>query len=122
MFLRDLGLHIQEKRKIVVSLQLMKQLLAIMLFFIFAMQVLPVKALGRLLCKAQTEDVSKYSCDSNDDDDAANLVSYPDFIVPVFGQFTVAKTTVTARVTSFRYSATLPQMHVADIPSPPPNC
>lgn len=50
----------------------MKQLVALFFLIVFSFQVVPVKALGRLIAKAQMTEEVKGSCDSDDDGGCAD--------------------------------------------------
>ncbi len=97
----------------------MKHFVAYLCLIIFSFQVLPVKELGKLLCKGtNTEEVHEYGGDSSPlkekKDDAWKL--YTSF-------------SETDRLISFDHKVTvmlhaaenLPDGHVADILTPPPN-
>ena len=97
----------------------MKKLLAIVFLVIFSFQVVPVKALGKLLSKGQTEEEVKKDCDSGDDCD--NAGKYLDLIHHTANTFTATTFMVVDKVAIWHYADVLPVSHVADIPSPPPN-
>lgn len=48
----------------------MKHALALFFLFIFSFQVLPAKALGKLIAKAQMTEEVKQSCDNDSDDNS----------------------------------------------------
>lgn len=50
----------------------MKQAIALFFLFIFSFQVLPAKALGKLIAKAQMTEEVKHSCDNDNDDDCGS--------------------------------------------------
>ncbi len=101
----------------------MRFITAIFFLIIFSCQALPVKAIGKLLAKNQTEEVKDDCCDEGDDtpdtekeEKYNDLYCYHDQVTPV----TVVSTT--RKVTVFHTSDHLPDMHVKDIHCPPPNC
>ena len=98
----------------------MRKFLAIVFLLIFSFQVIPMKAIGKLLSKGQTEEEVKHSCDGKDDcsDDAA---SYVDLIGHSYDTFTVTRLSLKVKIKDWRYTEDLPVAHIAEIPSPPPN-
>lgn len=50
----------------------MKHAVALFFLFIFSFQVLPAKALGKLIAKAQMTEEVKHSCDNGSDDGSGN--------------------------------------------------
>ena len=100
----------------------MRKLLAILFLLVFSLQVLPVKAIGKLLSKQQTEEDVKHSCDNADKDDLNNTGKYLDLIDHSFENFTAERFVALNKVAKHCYDDDLPTAHIADIPSPPPNC
>ena len=100
----------------------MRKLLAILFLLVFSIQVLPVKAIGKLLSKGQTEEEVKHSCDGGDNDDMANAGKYLDLIDHSYNSFSAEKFIEQHKVADRHYADDLPMSHISEIPSPPPNC
>ena len=100
----------------------MRKLLAILFLLVFSMQVLPVKAIGKLLSKGQTEEEVKHSCDGCDKDDLSNGGKFMDLIDHSYENFTTERFVALIKVPKRYYAVDLPIGHIDDIPSPPPNC
>ena len=99
----------------------MRQWLAILFFIIFSLQVLPVKAIGKLMVKAQTEEDAKHN-DADDDSDDVPAINYSDIINhhPVFILSAPVYNAQEAIFTEYYKDGILPS-YIAEIPSPPPN-
>ena len=98
----------------------MKHFIAIICLLIFSFQVLPVKQLGRLLSKVQnTEEVHDWGLDGNAvKDKKADDLKF-------FSTYSQKETLISfeQKVTLLLHAAeNLPDGHVADILTPPPNC
>jgi len=97
----------------------MKRFIALICLLIFSFQVLPVKQLGKLLSKAQnTEEVHDWGADNNsvkekkgDDFKLYTQYSQTECLIS-FGQKVIV---------SLHAADNLPDHHVADILTPPPN-
>ena len=97
----------------------MRKLLAILFLLIFSFQVLPVRAIGKLLSKAQqTEEEVKHSCDKDGDGDA---LKYVDLINHSYSTFPARGFIVKDKTINVHYADDLPAAHITEIPSPPPN-
>jgi len=103
------------------SLRTMRKYLAVLFLIIFSFQVLPLKVVGKLLVKGQTEEDVKGDCDDDADIDG-KVAKYNDFILhPSEGFYTeVSKEKTVSFIVHRAYD--LPVSYVADIISPPPNC
>jgi hypothetical protein len=94
-----------------------------MLLIIFSFQVAPVKALGKLLAKAQTtEEVHNDGSDNSEDDGSMSKFNdlylsyhYPD----VAAQTLYFKNKISGII---HRADALPATLVADVQSPPPDC
>ena len=102
----------------------MRKLLAIIFLIIFSLQVVPLKGIGKMLCKSQV------AGDMDDDDDGGN--DLPPGKLVKFGDDMNLHATSWDPVTGSAYfenkilvfsniDDTLPSVFVADITSPPPN-
>jgi hypothetical protein len=98
-----------------------KRILAIFFLFIFTLQVMPAKAIGKLMSKAQTEDTGKQTCDCDDDDDAGFVTQYDAIINHAFNCVSFTGPTITMCAANRHYTDDLLSDHVTDIPCPPPN-
>ncbi|MCW3121883.1 MAG: hypothetical protein JWQ38_1375 [Flavipsychrobacter sp.] len=89
-----------------------------MFIIIFSFQVLPVRVLGKLLAKGQTEEEVKNS----DSDDSDNAAKYLDFLSCNSLKF--SSSCVTEKPVGFvvNTSDDVPASYVSEILSPPPNC
>lgn len=105
-----------------VTLQPMRKHLAILFLIVFSFQVLPMKTIGKLLVKGQTEEEVKHGCDDGGDDMDLKTGKYNDLIAHSYTSFSVTELSVKSRTITVHYSDVLPVAHVAEIPSPPPNC
>lgn len=97
----------------------MKHFIAYLCLLIFSFQVLPVKELGKLLCKGQnTEEVHECSADGN----TAKEKKADDF--KLYGPHSQAVFLISLEqkvIVSLHAADNLPENHVADILTPPPN-
>ncbi len=90
-----------------------------MFLFVFSFQVLPVKTLGKLLAKGQTEEEVKHDCSGDDCGDDA--VKYLDFVCGI-EKFTSTEQLIQNRASYLVHrSAMLPPSYIGEILSPPPN-
>ena len=102
----------------------MRKLLAIFFLTIFSFQVLPLKAIGKLLNSGQnTEEV--HSDDAPEDGAGGKLAKFGDDLL-IFHHHTpdlfASRQYFDVKVTAFIHRAeSLPSVHVAEIPSPPPD-
>lgn len=104
-----------------------KKWLAYILFIIFSFQILPVKELGKLLCKGQlTEEVQEEAlADTEEEPAGAKLKKEAE-------QFKFHNSTIefVARTQYYGHNIMvaiheadhLPLVYLPDIPTPPPNC
>jgi hypothetical protein len=100
----------------------MRKCLAIMFLVIFSLQVLPLKVIGKLLCKGQnTEEVQE---DEAGEDGDARLAKYnDDHTLPPTTDLTATMLAFGEKVTAiFLKADALPSVHVAELLSPPPDC
>jgi hypothetical protein len=102
----------------------MNRLIAILFLLIFSLQVLPVRTMGKLLGKkAQTEEV-KDDCDDSGDDDTFdpeqqkynNLLHYHTLT------FSVTPYSKKKNRQVIHVNDDLPNSHIEEILSPPPDC
>jgi hypothetical protein len=95
----------------------MRNLAAIFLLLIFTFQMLPVKAIGKLMAKGtQTEEVEDDGCDDLGVSEKCDEVYlYCSYYEVVF----LANPTVST--VFFDYNQNLTDAHIRDIHSPPPN-
>lgn len=99
------------------------------MMLLFSFQVLPVKKMGKLLCKAQATEQVQYDddCGVDNDDDASLdigfcagdfILSYQSFLQDNSGSIYLEQ----KAALSFQRTLILPDALVARIPSPPPEC
>jgi len=98
----------------------MRKVLAIIFLIIFSFQVIPLKAVGKLLVKGQTEEEVKHGCDDSGDLDG-KAGKYNDLIFHSTMNFSSVRTIEKDKSFMEHRSDALPLSHVAEIPSPPPN-
>jgi len=106
------------------SLQEMRKCLAVIFLIIFSFQVLPMKVLGKLLAKGQTEEEVKgdSDCDSDSDGLDGKVSKYNEFIFEIPQDCSVVFLVKKIVNTIVHKSDDLPVCYVAEILSPPPNC
>ena len=103
----------------------MRKWLAVVFLIIFSCQVLPVRSIGKLLAKGQTEEEVKHSCDSSDDDCTGGALSFTDFIYQQHSTYEISRpSAIYVSGVSFAWhpAVDLPPSHACEILSPPPNC
>ena len=102
----------------------MRYCLVCLLLLLFSCQVLPVKKIGKLLCKAQTEEVQGDNDDSSGDDLPGSIGFNNDLILQ-HSSFDIAGNNAyvekSVRATIHNVEA-LPLTMADRIPSPPPEC
>ncbi len=93
---------------------------------LFSLQVLPVKKIGKMLCKAQaTEEVQTDNDDTTGDDLPGNVGLFNSDIILEQPSFDVVASNAFFEknvATSIHKAAALPLALAAKIPSPPPEC
>lgn len=97
----------------------MRNLLAYFFLIIFSFQVLPMRAIGKIIAKGQlTEEVNEDCCNA-DDSDTAN----GNDMICLFSEYVsiVSPVEVKAATPVFR-NEDLPSDLIKDIHCPPPNC
>ena len=101
----------------------MRNLAAIFFLLIFSFQVLPVKAIGKLLSKnTQTEEV-KDDCGSSDDDTPGSKdPKFNDLFHQYHSATPVGIVAIKKKITIIHGNDDLPKSHVKDVLCPPPNC
>jgi len=101
----------------------MRKLLAILFLTIFSFQVLPLKVIGKLLGSSQnTEEV--HNDGSSEDGQGAKLAKFGDDLLAFHHtpDLFASRQYFDVKVTAFIHMAELlPSVHVAEIPSPPPD-
>lgn len=102
------------------SLYQMRKYIAVIFLIIFSFQVLPLRVLGKLLAKGQTqEEEVKGDCNDDVKDDALKYLDY----VSHHAQYEPSKV-FSERKAGFMVhpSEDVPVSYVTEILSPPPNC
>ena len=102
----------------------MRKLLAILFLTIFSFQVLPVRAIGKLLAGGQnTEEV--HNDGGTEDGTGADLAKFGDDMFVLQSHtpdLFASRQYFEAKVTAFIHiEESLPSVHIAEIPSPPPD-
>ncbi len=99
----------------------MRKIVAFFFLFIFTFQVLPVKAIGKLIAKGtQTEEVKEDGGDDKGLDGKDGKFDDLFFYTP--SPFTSVANDPVTTLHLFRNSTDLTDTHVKDIHCPPPNC
>lgn len=100
----------------------MRKCLAVMFLIIFSFQVIPMKVIGKLLAKGQTEEEVKHSSDDCKDDGDGKTGKYNDLMSYCHHEFSVSEPAVKNQVWEMHRSEDVPAAPVTEIPCPPPNC
>lgn len=96
----------------------MKRIIAYLCLFIFTLQVLPVREIGKLLCKGQnTEEVHNVDDCGIVKEKKDDIFHYTQATYDLASELSFTK----KQSVSFTQTVHLPDGHVADIPTPPPN-
>ncbi len=101
----------------------MRHLLAILFLVVFSLQVVPVKSIGKLLCKQGTEEVQGDNSGVDNLGSDATSICYTDIILSRHSFDPVASSLHIAGKVSgiIRHAEELPFAFVNSIPSPPPD-
>lgn len=102
----------------------MRYCLVCLLLLLFSCQVLPVRKIGKLLCKSQTEEVQSDDDESSGDDLSTGTSFYSDVILQHSSFDIIASNSYvekSLKATIHKVEA-LPSTLVNKIPSPPPEC
>lgn len=105
------------------TLLLMKVLLAYIFLFIFSFQVLPVKELGKILCKGQMTEEVHESGECGDDGPCAKVKKGTELFKLSETEYTAVDYYLhTSVLTAIHYAEDMNTQHIPDIFAPPPNC
>jgi len=101
----------------------MKQWLAAIFLIIYSFQVLPVKSIGKLLCKNQATEETQSTNLTDSDNSEGKAMKYNDFFPShSFSSPTYASLALSHKIAVCTHHADVfPLHHVAEIPTPPPN-
>ncbi len=109
----------------------MRNVAAIFFLLIFSFQVLPIKAIGKLLAKNQMTEEVKQDCSDTDDDNKEDSKEgkddnkegkYNDLFHNIHAATPIGDLAIKKKVISNHGSDDLPNSYVEDIICPPPNC
>lgn len=103
----------------------MRHFAAIFFLLIFSFQILPVRAIGKLLAKnQQTEEVKDDCCDTDDDskEDNSKEAKYNDLFHHYYPPAVTCKAKTQESNAIVHRSDALHDCHIKDIHCPPPNC
>ena len=102
----------------------MRKLLAIIFLTVFSFQVLPLKAIGKLLSSGQTTEEVQHGLDG-EDGPGGKVAKFGDDIIYHHHTFDLfaSRCGFNDQVSVFIHRAeALPSVHVAEMLSPPPDC
>jgi len=99
---------------------MLKKLVNIFLILVLALQVLPVKQMGRMLFGNQWTEEMPHDADDIEKDMAKKAEGKSEFLLPTIESHTVVFTNACAY--THQLDCILPHNHSGDIHTPPPNC
>ena len=103
----------------------MRYCLVCLLMLLFSLQVVPVKKIGKLLCKTQSTEEVQNKEDVADYDAQGNIGLFNNDLIhnhPSFDPLASSSHFEKAALVSIHKAEVLPLILVTKIPSPPPEC